>query len=218
MALGLCLLLVFSIPVTAKILWAHMEEGSQRISPDETPAADAVVVLSGAGITERGKSKAIEWQNPDRFLAGIDIFRSGKAPLLIFTGGWLPWAPNNRPEGEVLIEQARKLGVPESAVACTEKVSNTKEEAAAAARLLRTRQTGRAQPRIILVTSAYHMPRAKSLFEREGLAVLPFAVDFKSPPTWEIYISDFFPTTAALEACDKAIREIYGRVYYRVKP
>ena len=38
----------------------------------------------------------------------------------------------------------------------------------------------KASPKIILVTSAFHMPRAQKVFEAAGINTEPFAVDFLS--------------------------------------
>ena len=38
--------------------------------------------------------------DPDRFLAGLDLFRAGKAPRLLFTGGASPSRPGQSPEGQ----------------------------------------------------------------------------------------------------------------------
>jgi uncharacterized SAM-binding protein YcdF (DUF218 family) len=72
-----------------------------------------------------------------------------------------------------------------------------------------TRPTG---PRILLVTSAYHMSRAEILFRRAGLEVIPFPVDFQTK--LGITPRSFIPSGGALQQTDAALHEIYGRVYY----
>ena len=67
-------------------------------------------------------------------------------------------------------------------------------------------------PRIILVTSAFHMTRAESLFRAAGLDVTPFPVDFRGPT--RITLRSFIPSGTALAQTDLALHEIYGRLYY----
>lgn len=221
---GLCVLYFFSIPITARYLFVFMEQGKERIAAAEAPSAEAIVVLSGAGASEKGKSKVIEWQDPDRFLGGVQLFFAGKAPVLVFTGGWLPWDAEARPEGEVLAEQACLMGVPANAIMTTGKVSNTEQEAGAVAQMIRDRRkeagnvSGETKARILLVTSAYHMPRAQLLFERAGLEVVAFPVDFRTSPVASLSFFDLLPNSGALDASETAIREFYGRLYYRLKP
>ena len=146
----------------------------QRRSALEAPQADAIVVLSGGRHPAPGPARLSEWDDPDRFLAGIDLFRAGKAPRLLFTG--VPVLPpsGQRPEGQHYLQQAALFGVPASAMASTSPVLNTADEAVA----LRTLLPG-GQSRVLLVTSAFHMRRAQRLLERQGIQVLPFPVDFR---------------------------------------
>ena len=48
---------------------------------------------------------SVDWGDPDRFFAGIDILKSGKARNLIFTRGKMPWS-DIPPEGEILKAKA----------------------------------------------------------------------------------------------------------------
>jgi uncharacterized SAM-binding protein YcdF (DUF218 family) len=57
-------------------------------------------------------------------------------------------------------------------------VQNTVAEATAFAQLLPRGAT------ILLVTSGFHMPRARRLFERQGLRVVPAPVNFRGPRPW----------------------------------
>ena len=221
--LGLCVLIFFSTPFVSNYLYTFMEANMERLPADEVHPADAIVVLSGAGISELDKAKVVEWNDPNRFLGGVQLFKSGKAPLLIFTGGWVPWDATARPEGEILIEQARLLGIPEEAMMTTRKVSNTAEEALGVSQVLceRIHKVGNLslpRPRILLVTSAYHMPRARLIFEKAGMEVTPFPVDFRRPLSMSASFTDLVPNSGALGGSDVAIRELYGRWYYQLKP
>ena len=95
---------------------------------------------------------------------------------------------------------------------------NTAEEAAAVAALLRDRGVGGVgtAPNDLLVTSAYHMPRAVALFERAGLRVTPFPVDFGQDAARHFSLLDLLPNGRALAETETALRELYGRAVYRV--
>jgi uncharacterized SAM-binding protein YcdF (DUF218 family) len=71
--------------------------------------------------------------------------------------------------------------------------------------------------RIILVTSAYHMYRAKKLFEKQAFDVVSYKVDYKSERNAEITVIDFLPSADNLKTTETAIREIIGRLFYLVK-
>ena len=63
----------------------------------------------------------------------------------------------------------------------SERVRNTAEEAIEVATLLRRHRMGDPgdAPHVLLVTSAYHMPHAVVLFERQGLHITPVPIDFR---------------------------------------
>jgi uncharacterized SAM-binding protein YcdF (DUF218 family) len=126
---------------------------------EEVSPADAVVVL-GAGVSPDGILTAHSLR---RAVAGIALFRRGLAPKLLLLG---PVSPGGVAETEVRARLARDLGVPEGAIVVEARGLTTRQEA------LLARQRLPAARRILLVTGAHHMRRARALFERAGLQVL----------------------------------------------
>jgi uncharacterized SAM-binding protein YcdF (DUF218 family) len=176
------------------------------------PDADAIVVLSGMVRTINAKQGLhYEWTDAsDRIFAGIELLKKGKSPKLVLTQGKLPWSLGE-PEGSFLKKVAINQGVDAEKIILTGKVENTEQEAFQTARLL-----VKSNPTIILVTSAFHMPRAKQVFEAAGLNVEPFAVDFRQE-TRELTVIDFIPTAEALKDTSFFLREMVGRVFYAFK-
>ena len=230
-------------------LQTRLSGGATQVSRrevEEIKEAEAIVVLSGM-LRDRNDAPLGEWSDAvDRFEGGIDLIKANKAPILIFTGGHVPWKPNDRPEGEILKERAVRLGVPENKIQVTGKVGNTEAEAWAVKEMLEdlekrkaksekpenkqrtansqqpTNSVGSGQlavggkPNIILVTSAFHMPRAKMLFERQGFEVEPFPVDFQNSDRPSTTILSFIPSAQALAKSETAMREGMGILYYSV--
>ena len=104
--------------------------------------------------------------DPDRLFEGITLMKSGKVPNLIFTGAEMPWEKSNRTEGTVLIDYAADYGIPYDHIFVSSLVANTADEAVAVKKMTLGNN-------IILVTSAFHMPRAQMLFKKEGFKVVP---------------------------------------------
>ena len=169
---------------------------------------DAIVVLSGM-VSKVGNNKhsTYEFNDPDRFFAGIDLIKQSKSDKLIFTAGQLPWTVNGLPEGYILKENAISLGVP-GVILVTEKVKNTYEESVAVTKIISNSSS------IILVTSAFHMDRSKYLFEKQGFKVTPYPVDFKTYIQKQTIMS-FLPKLEALNQTSLFIRENIGRLYYK---
>jgi uncharacterized SAM-binding protein YcdF (DUF218 family) len=162
-------------------------------------------------INEVGDSTYIEWGDPDRYFGGIAFFKAGKAQMLVFTGGKMPWDKVKKTEGEVLKEYAISNGITSEKIFVTKDVENTAEEAVAVKELISPSK------RIILVTSAYHMYRAKRLFEKQGIEVIPYKVDYKSSGNDTTTLMDFLPSAENIESIETGIREIIGRIFYLVK-
>ncbi len=209
---GCFILFVAAMPITGNTLMKYLESGQTLQSPMDIPDADAVVVLSGMLRripTEEGIR--MEWgEAADRIFAGINVMKEDKAPVLILTKGLMPW---NRgvAEGDFLAEEAIKAGIPNTQILLTDIVVNTEEEAKAVKSLM-----AHPQPSIILITSAFHMPRAMHIFEAKGFTVIPYAVDFRSADD-HISILTFIPNASGLNDTSFAIREFIGRIWYAVR-
>jgi uncharacterized SAM-binding protein YcdF (DUF218 family) len=204
---GLALLWVSSTPLVSAPLMRATERWAERIPAADARKADAIVVLSAGRIVAPGPAGISEWQDANRFHGGVELFQAGKAPLLVFT--------DDGREGQILAGYARELGIPADRIIVTGRVAVTADEARAVAALLRERQTR--TPCVLLVTSAFHMPRAQQLFERAGLVVNPFPVNFLVS-TGRLTVLDFLPSPTALGETQLSVREMYGRLFYRVAP
>ena len=71
-----------------------------------------------------------QWNDADRFFAGLQVLEAGKAELIIFTRGKIPWM-ELPPEGERLKALAIQMGVDSDQILLTEIVENTADEAQA---------------------------------------------------------------------------------------
>ena len=143
-----------------------MEYPWERLDYSLIDSSDGIVVLSSGRHFPPGDSKIIEWSDPDRFFAGVDLFKANKSKKLIFTGGASPLAVDLPLEGDTYIKEALKMGIPRTNLYTTKKVFNTIQEAKAVNKLLN--QINDKQKNIILVTSAFHMRRAKNFSKKKA--------------------------------------------------
>jgi uncharacterized SAM-binding protein YcdF (DUF218 family) len=67
--------------------------------------------------------------------------------------------------------------------------------------------------RIVLVTHAFHMPRARLLFERAGLEVIPAPTAFFSHQSFDWLMTDFLPQAKALHTAYYALHEWLGMAW-----
>ena len=214
---ALIFLVIFSNGLFADILWRLLEHPWKRLDYSLVTPSDGIVVLSGGRHLPPGNTKIIEWYDPDRFLAGIDLYKANKSNRLIFTGGINPLTSDLPPEGDVYIEEAVSMGLPKEDLYTTYPVNNTLQEAKAIKKLLNN-EIPLIQKKIILVTSAFHMKRAKKVFENEGINVQPYPVDFKSSRSFISLLRNplkWMPDSYYFYKSSIAIREIIGRIIYR---
>ena len=208
----LILLLIFSLPLTARLIWQGLEKDYPYLEVHSLKTHDAVIVLSGMlhQFEAKGAMQA-QWGDPDRFFAGLEILRQGKAKNIIFTGGKMPWS-NSRAEGEVLREVALVMGVSDEKIKLSGYASNTAEEASEVAELMNENNFNSA----VLVTSSFHMPRAMQLFEKAGISVEAYPTDFKVSGTAVDWL-DYIPSAEGFRNTSNGIREYIGRLYYQMK-
>ena len=208
---ALILLWLASTPITSRPLARFMEGGSERTLAAAAPTADAIVVLSGGRLVAPGPDAVSEWRGANRFFGGLELFDAGRAPRLVFTGGWSPRRPDAPTEGQVLAAWAERWGVAPNRILVTERVTNTEDEAAAIALLLAPFDARR----VLLVTSAFHMQRARELFERAGLEVIAFPVDFQVSDDWRFGFTALLPGAGSLKLNEQSLREALARAVYR---
>lgn len=209
---GLSILYLASTPIISDRLFLQIERPNPPQDLATLTKADAIVVLGGmlsAATTSHGI--VTEWSDLDRFLGGIRLYNAGKATRLIFTNGLFPWQTHDSPEGELLKELAQIQGIPAHDIMVTESVQNTEQESLAVKKLL-----GQGKSSILLVTSAFHMVRARLVFEKAGFNVQPYPVDYKVSSN-KLTPMDFLPNSRTLDQTSLAIRELLGRGYYLIK-
>ena len=112
-------------------MWRLLEHPWKRLDYSLVAPSDGIVVLSGGRHLPPGNTKIIEWYDPDRFLAGIELYKANKSNRLIFTGGINPLTAGLPPEGDVYIKEAVSMGLPKEDLYTTYPVNNTLQEAKA---------------------------------------------------------------------------------------
>ena len=192
-----------SLGFTSETLWVLAEYPYKRIEENDVANAKAIVILGG-GI-------------PERFISGVKLYKSNKSEKLIFSSGDKNFRNTKLAEGEIYKIDAIKLGIPKESIFITKSVKNTADEATILEEMFSLNSY---KKEIILVTSAFHMKRAKRIFERKGFFVIPFPVDFhangrlffsyfKNPNMW-------IPNSHSLSATSITLREFIGRIVYKI--
>ena len=205
------LLLILSLPIVSQQLTGKKKKNYHPISAHQINAADTVVVLSGM-IKTIGQSDNLKYEfndAVDRILAGIQLLKLNKAKKIIVTQGRLPWSMGLS-EGDILAEFIQSQGISSDKIMLTGIVQNTNDEAIAVSKILPKNSS------IILVTSAFHMPRAEKVFQNQNLKVISYAVDFRKSAK-KTDIIDFLPSSKSFHESNIYFREMLGRAFYALR-
>lgn len=213
-ALALVLLLVSSNNWVATGVMRSLEWRYQDTL--NLPEAEAIVVLGGSIKPQLPPRPWIDVaEEGDRVLHGARLYLTGKAPLLVFSGGRITWGQGqSRSEAEDMAELAEALGVPPSAILIEPDSLNTFENAAYTQVLL----TELGIERILLVTSAMHMPRSLAIFRKQGFEAIAAPTDFHvvrdpadpAQTTWPGRVLRLMPQTDNLHYLTHALKEYLG--------
>lgn len=205
------LLYIASTGFVAGGLLAALESRYPPVPLAAVQPADAVVVLGGifGPPVDEGHLPNLA-ESVERLEAGIRLMQQGRTPWLVFAGARIPWDPRPIIEGEIARREAIGRGVAPEKILVTGEVGDTADEARAIAALVRER----GWKRIILVTSARHMPRAARMFRHAGVQFAPVPVDYQFDPRKPLTLLDFLPSAQALTATESVLRECYGIAYY----
>ena len=216
--LGILVILVTGNGWLVRSMTRHLE--SQVPTPDPLPSADAILVLSGGIHARTPPRPTVEVSEAgDRVLFGAELFRRGLAPLVICTGDVGPGTIGRRPEAEDMAELLAMIGVPKPAIVLETKAKNTREHAVNLCPMFAERRIAR----VLLVTTAMHMPRSIGVFRNicPGVEYVPAPTDFHAvepaPVPWYRHVAVLLPTPYTLADFSSASHEYIGMLYYRLR-
>ena len=210
--------------VTSLALVRALEWQYPSLEPEEVPATDAIVVLGGGTQQQLAPRPTHEvGEGGDRMIYAARLYRQGVAPAIIVSGAGDPFsAPGQVPESEAMAELLVFFGVPRDAIVLESTSLNTYENGIECARILKARGMNR----IVLVTSAMHMPRSVAIFEKYDLAITPAPTDYlATEPDWEYYtrlnlgvqLLNLLPRSDNLDMTSRALKEIIGTAIYGLR-
>ena len=204
------LLMIFSSSIVSWALSRSLENQYPDTGIDALSRAQAIVVLGGAihmPSSRHENSGLID--HSDRLLHALRLYRAGKAPVVVCSGGGRAGTSEARVMGRLLQE----WGVPAEAILLEEQSLSTLENALFSYPVLKTRGIRH----ILLVTSAMHMPRAAAVFRKAGFEVSPAPADFRTGWGERSGFFGWLPDAGYLMWSDRALKEWIGFLVYRLR-
>lgn len=217
---ALAILLIPSSGAVSTQMVRSLEQ--QYLPPARLPTAEAIVVLGGGTKPQIPPRPWIDvMEAGDRPIHAARLYLEGKAPLVILSGGRINWLGEGESESADMAKLVEALGVPKSAIAEDPTSLNTRENAVNVKQILDSRRINR----ILLVTSAMHMPRSIRIFQKLGIEAIPAPTDFlvADPEFAAISASpqarllSLLPDTDNLHHFTRALKEYIGMIVYRLR-
>jgi len=201
---------LLSTPVVASSFARAVSLRPRDIGPDlagTTPEQRAMVVLgatispdeTGVPAMERLSDAATE-----RCIGAARLYHTHGFRWIIVSGRHPDLARDELTRG--MADLIAALGVPRERILLESEALDTRENALFSTRM--TRDLG--MQKVVVVTSALHMPRSLMHFRDAGLEAVPAPVKLNAPPPWKL--EGLIPTAESLRRSQRAVHEVVGRL------
>lgn len=205
------LLYLTVIPLTSQPLIKGLE---RQYGQPNAASGDVIVVLGGGatrGTPDLGGEGNLSGGAANRLMTAVRLHRTTGLPIL-FSGGQVFSDSGN--EADIARRQLIGLGVPESDILVENRSLNTEQNAVYTAELLKS--SGLSRP--VLVTSAFHLPRAMREFRLAGVDPEPFPTDYlSSGGRFSFYPGLLAPSSAAAATTGTALKEYLGLLAIKLR-
>ena len=215
---------LWGMPAWSRVVGQNLEcdflgaDGRMKAATDY-PVCDAIVDLGGGcGARTNIYDGVLLNAAADRAYFSALLWKAGKAPIIIASGSGLELA-----DKVFMLD----LGVPEEAIVVENEAQNTEGNAKFVEKLIKSRvehgdekDAEAYKPKVLLVTSAWHMKRSLLMFKKyaKAIEVVPAPCDFETIKEDGFAMFDFLPDTGAFECNCRYFHEwlgIWGYKYFR---
>ncbi len=190
----------------------------------ELPEADAIVVLGGGTEPLQAPRQMVELNSAgDRVVYAGKLWKDGKAPVILASGGAIEWmGRRGMTPAEESVAILRLMEIPADRILIQDQSLTTYDESVLDQKLL----AQRGMNKVLLVTSAMHMPRAAALFRAQGLEVIPAPTDYKISavywedllhPSLETLLIGFIPSGDEIGLFSVGLKEYIGLWVYKMR-
>jgi len=208
--LSLALFLVFGNP--ALLNW-YVDTWQPKPVPINPSLHYSCGIVPGGFVSPDENSNGYFNSSADRFIQAVKLYKTGEVKYLLISGGNGKINDNNFREAAYVKGELITFGVPDSVIFIEDRSDNTKDNAIYSKQVL---DSAHLKPPYLLITSAFHMPRAALLFNKTGVPVDPFPCNYTSG-RGKFMLTDLIPTPSTLLGWDTYLKEAVGYFWYRYK-
>ena len=214
---GAVLLLVAGLSPLGNALILPLEDRFPRANLDAEPAPSGFIVLGGAEDRLVGQARGAPTLNEagERMLEAAVLARRFPQAKIAFSGGDAGVLYKSDSEAAGAGALLTELGIPRDQLILEANARDTYENAVFLKSELEKLGALGPGKRWLLITSAYHMPRAMGVFRESGLTVEPWPVDYRTRGPADL-TRPFDKVSEGLRRVDVAAREWVGLFAYWV--
>jgi uncharacterized SAM-binding protein YcdF (DUF218 family) len=205
---------LLSLPVVAQALIGRLQARYGTIrTPTEAQDAKIIVAVGNGSVSYTDGQFTIDQLTRRSTFCVFEVtrlYRLLQPDLVIVSGGAAALGSAARTEADLMREELVKLGVPVERIRADTASRTTEEQAVNVARLLRHRDPG---TRVVVVTTAAHMPRVMKLFVAQGMDVIPSVTPDLRYDDGRAGWARWWPSSAALRGSESAMYEYLALVH-----
>ena len=176
---------------------------------------DVGVVLGGGMITYDALSGRYTFRtNTDRFLQSVYLYKEKRIKKILIAGGSGSLIYRNMLEAVLLKDfLVKTLEIPQEDILVDSVSDNTHQNAVESAKILKANFQN---PKVLLITSAFHMRRAEMCFKKQGIKATAYATDLNTGDRRYGFNILFMPSMQSILYWNKLLHEWIGVVMYKI--
>lgn len=210
--LALGILVFFTNPFMSMQVAKVWEEGLQQVDEVQVNGRP-IVVLGGMAESLPELDRPVFFKAGDRLMGAMKLMKASENSTLVLSGGSL-YGPAIASESRHIKAFLTNLGLFPERIVTEPQSTNTAQNARYCSDIFQQNNWAKD---IILVSSGYHLHRARMCFEKQGFRVETFATDPLESRSPKPLIYAFIPSMQSLQTWETLLKEWLGLLYYRLK-
>jgi len=186
----------------------------EPVYPQTIKNYDIAIVLGGfSGLNKRNNEIQFNWAS-DRLFQAVSLYKKGKIKKILITSGSAALLDNEVKEADLVQKFLHNICIPDSDVIIENQSRNTLENAKFSAKLVEARYP---DANVIVVTSAWHVPRAKLIFDRTFKKKPDYLPTNYNGGTAGLSLDEFIPDPGVLASWEILFKEWIGLVVDKIR-
>jgi uncharacterized SAM-binding protein YcdF (DUF218 family) len=212
LALTAMLILIAAATLPLGMLLIAPLEDRFPLPPPDLPPPEGIIVLGGAidDQTSAARQETVFDEGGERLTEAVILAKRYPQARVVYTSGSSSFTGVTSTEALQARKLMSQMGIAPERITLEDKSRNTDENARFTAAIVRPQPS----QRWIVVTSAFHMPRAMGIFEKAGFHPIAYPVSFRTRGRWRYDLRLTFDPVRNLRIFEIAVHEWIGLVAY----